>query len=152
MSTGICRMEISALFIGPILCLILCELNSSLALNASGNSLRQRAGLKEYRAGAGVNSEASSVKCKLQGPTHLPAFSMDGDYLIGGVFSIHHYKRTVKHNYNTAPLPLNCKGRLVRDGGCGNKDGIRQCGVLICMMCSHVACFYIGLTTFFFSQ
>lgn len=129
MTADICRMEISALFIGPILCLILCELNSSLALNVSGNGLRQRAGLKEYRAGTGVSSEASSVKCKLQGTTRLPAFSMDGDYVIGGVFSIHHYKRTVKHNYDTVPLPLNCKGRLVsKRRRCGKKEGIRQCG------------------------
>lgn len=127
MTRDICRMKISTLFIGPILCLILCELNSSLTLNVSRNGLKQRTGLKEYRTGAGVSNEASSVKCKLQGNTRLPAFTMDGDYVIGGVFSIHHYKRTMKHNYNTMPLPLNCKGRLVR-GRCGKKEGIRQCG------------------------
>ncbi|KAM9358883.1 extracellular calcium-sensing receptor-like [Symphorus nematophorus] len=37
---------------------------------------------------------------------------MDGDYVIGGVFSIHHYKRTVKHNYTTMPEPVNCKGSI----------------------------------------
>nr|XP_046245290.1 extracellular calcium-sensing receptor-like [Scatophagus argus] len=35
---------------------------------------------------------------------------MDGDYVIGGVFSIHAYMHTVKHNYNTMPEPLRCTG------------------------------------------
>ncbi|XP_034723597.1 extracellular calcium-sensing receptor-like [Etheostoma cragini] len=33
---------------------------------------------------------------------------MDGDYVIGGVFSIHYYMHTVKHNYTTMPEPLRC--------------------------------------------
>ncbi|XP_027136163.1 extracellular calcium-sensing receptor [Larimichthys crocea] len=37
---------------------------------------------------------------------------MDGDYVIGGVFSIHHYMHTVKHNYTTMPEPLRCTGRV----------------------------------------
>ncbi|XP_036934234.1 extracellular calcium-sensing receptor-like [Acanthopagrus latus] len=39
----------------------------------------------------------------------MPVFSMDGDYIIGGVFSIHHYTHTVKHNYTTMPEPQMCK-------------------------------------------
>ncbi|XP_073342229.1 extracellular calcium-sensing receptor-like [Pagrus major] len=37
---------------------------------------------------------------------------MDGDYAIGGVFSIHTYKRTVMHNYITLPEPQRCTGRI----------------------------------------
>ena len=85
------RMESSTLFIGLILSLGLCVLTED-----------------------GVSTEATSVTCKLQGTTRLPAFSMDGDFLIGGVFSIHYYMQTVKHNYTTMPEPLRCRGRLVR--------------------------------------
>ncbi|XP_073350241.1 extracellular calcium-sensing receptor-like [Pagrus major] len=37
---------------------------------------------------------------------------MDGDYVIGGVFSIHTYMHTVKHNYTIMPEPLTCTGRI----------------------------------------
>ncbi|XP_018557697.1 LOW QUALITY PROTEIN: extracellular calcium-sensing receptor-like [Lates calcarifer] len=37
---------------------------------------------------------------------------MDGDYVIGGVFSIHRYIHTVKHNYTTMPEPLRCTGSI----------------------------------------
>ena len=113
-------MEISALFIGLILSLGLCELNSALALNGSVDGVKQRAELTEDRTGVGVSPEASSVKCKLQGTTRLPAFSMDGDYVIGGSFSIHYSMHAMKHNYTTMPDPLRCSGRLVR-GKCGAK-------------------------------
>lgn len=81
-------MEIFALFIGLMLSHILCKLNIALAMNISGNHLKPR--FADVRSDAGVSTEASSVKCSLQGTTHLPAFSMDGDYVIGGFFSIHH--------------------------------------------------------------
>ena len=97
-------MKVSALLVGLILSLSSCELNSP---------LKQRVGLTEERTGAGVSTEASPVNCKLQGTTRLPAFSLDGDYVIGGVFSIHTYMHTVKHNYTTEPEPLKCIGRLV---------------------------------------
>ncbi|XP_045928926.1 extracellular calcium-sensing receptor-like [Micropterus dolomieu] len=37
---------------------------------------------------------------------------MDGDYVIGGVFSIHNYMHTVKHNFTTMPKPLKCTGSI----------------------------------------
>ncbi|XP_073350216.1 extracellular calcium-sensing receptor-like [Pagrus major] len=37
---------------------------------------------------------------------------MDGDYVIGGVFSIHHYKQTAMYNYTTMPEPQKCTGRI----------------------------------------
>ncbi|KAF1394154.1 hypothetical protein PFLUV_G00023580 [Perca fluviatilis] len=105
-------MEISALCIGLILSLGLCELNSALALNGSEDDVKQRAGLTEDRTGAGVSTQTSSVKCKRQGTTRLPVFSTDGDYVIGGVFSIHQYVYTVNNNYTTMPEPLRCTGSI----------------------------------------
>ncbi|XP_053278610.1 extracellular calcium-sensing receptor-like [Pleuronectes platessa] len=37
---------------------------------------------------------------------------MDGDYVVGGVFSIHYYMHTVKYNYTTMPEPLRCMGSI----------------------------------------
>ena len=99
-------MKVSALLVGLILFLSFCELNSA---------LKQRVELTEERTGAGVSTEALYVNCKLLGTTRLPAFSMDGDYAIGGVFSIHTYMHTVKNDYTTEPEPLKCTGRLVRE-------------------------------------
>ena len=105
-------MEMS--LIGLILSIGLCELKSVLVLNSFGDGLKQAAGLTRDRTGAVLSTNASSVTCKLQGTTRQPAFSLDGDYVIGGVFSIHYYMHTVKHNYTTTPEPLSCAGRLVK--------------------------------------
>ena len=81
--------------------------------------------------------ETFPKKCKLQGTTRLPAFSMDGDYIVGGVFSIHNYLYTVEHNFTTMPEPPRCTGRLVR-GRSGGYVTITLCenrNVLIFMMC-----------------
>ncbi|XP_062275424.1 extracellular calcium-sensing receptor-like [Scomber scombrus] len=37
---------------------------------------------------------------------------MDGDYIIGGVFSLHNYIQKVKHNYTSMPEPLRCTGSI----------------------------------------
>ena len=84
------------------------------ALNDTEEDLKQSIGFTERRSDAGVSTEASSVNCKLQGTTRLPVFSMNGDYVIGGVFSIHTYKHTLMHDYTTIPEPQRCTGRLVR--------------------------------------
>ncbi|XP_029028315.1 extracellular calcium-sensing receptor-like [Betta splendens] len=57
-------------------------------------------------------TEDSSVVCKVQGTPRLPAFSKDGDYVIGGLFSIHYNMEAVKHNYTALPESLKCMGRL----------------------------------------
>uniref|UniRef100_A0AAQ4PXZ4 G-protein coupled receptors family 3 profile domain-containing protein n=1 Tax=Gasterosteus aculeatus aculeatus TaxID=481459 RepID=A0AAQ4PXZ4_GASAC len=101
-----------ALFVGLIVSLGLSELNSALALPGSGDGVKQRAGLTEDRTVVGVSDEGSSGECKLQGATRQPAISMDGDYVVGGVFSIHYYTYTVKNNYTTMPDPIRCSGSI----------------------------------------
>ncbi|KAJ7995380.1 hypothetical protein DPEC_G00243970 [Dallia pectoralis] len=59
-----------------------------------------------------TTSASDSVRCRLQGTPHPSAFSKDGDFFIGGVFSIHYYMLTVEHNFSTMPEPLRCTGSL----------------------------------------
>ncbi|XP_039478297.1 extracellular calcium-sensing receptor-like [Oreochromis aureus] len=37
---------------------------------------------------------------------------MDGDFTIGGIFSIHNYVHTVNNNYTTMPEPVRCSGSM----------------------------------------
>ncbi|XP_043975263.1 extracellular calcium-sensing receptor-like [Gambusia affinis] len=60
--------------------------------------------------GAGVSAEAPLVKCSLQGSARLPAFSMDGDFVIGGAFFIHYQMHTLVNNYTTKPELPRCTG------------------------------------------
>ncbi|KAM3616157.1 uncharacterized protein V6R79_013394 [Siganus canaliculatus] len=105
-------MEITAICFWFILYLNLWKTKSALNSNTSVDGLKQRAGSIEDRTNQSVSTEYSSVKCKLQGATRLPAFSMDGDYIIGGVFAIHYYMYTSKHNYTTMPEPSKCTGSI----------------------------------------
>ncbi|XP_045076907.1 extracellular calcium-sensing receptor-like [Coregonus clupeaformis] len=57
-------------------------------------------------------SGLESVRCRLQGTTCPPAFSQDGDFVIGGVFSIHYYMNTMEHSYTSLPEPLQCTGSM----------------------------------------
>ncbi|KAK2912396.1 hypothetical protein Q8A73_006509 [Channa argus] len=105
-------MAISAVCIGLGLALWLLEMNSALALKYVVDGLKQRTAYTHAKAAGEVTDEASSVKCTLQDTTRLPAFSMDGDYTIGGVFSIHYNMQNMIHNYTTMPEPLQCTGRI----------------------------------------
>lgn len=102
-------MEVSAFFVGMRLALSLLEVNSVVGLGGSVTGLKQRTGLTKTTVG----TESGLVKCNMQGTAHLPVFSMDGDYVIGGVFSIHSNMHLLIHNYTTMPDPLRCTGRLV---------------------------------------
>uniref|UniRef100_A0AAZ3SN17 G-protein coupled receptors family 3 profile domain-containing protein n=1 Tax=Oncorhynchus tshawytscha TaxID=74940 RepID=A0AAZ3SN17_ONCTS len=57
-------------------------------------------------------SGLESIRCRLQGTPRPPAFSQDGDFVIGGVFSIHYYMHTVDHSYTSLPEPLQCTGSM----------------------------------------
>uniref|UniRef100_A0A3Q3GK45 Extracellular calcium-sensing receptor-like n=1 Tax=Kryptolebias marmoratus TaxID=37003 RepID=A0A3Q3GK45_KRYMA len=50
------------------------------------------------------------MKCTLQGSPRLPAFSVDGDVIIGGIFVLHYKVQTVLNNYTTKPEPARCTG------------------------------------------
>ncbi|KAK2847374.1 hypothetical protein Q5P01_010373 [Channa striata] len=100
------------LFTGLKLVLCLFEINSVLALNVSENGLKQSTGWTQVMTGSGVSPQEMSEKCRLQGSPRLPVFTLDGDYIVGGIFSIHNYMDTVKHNYTSMPEPLRCTGRL----------------------------------------
>ena len=67
------------------------------------------------RAGAGTRavSEMGSLECRLQGSPRLPAFSQDGDFILGGVFSIHYYMYSKDESYTVQPQSLECTGRSV---------------------------------------
>jgi len=99
------------------LCLVVLCL--ALALCESADVLLQRPGPvgpeTGGKDGSGELSDAGNatgfVKCMLRGTPRPPAFTLEGDYLIGGVFSIHNYMKTVKHNYTSLPEPLECTGR-----------------------------------------
>ncbi|KAK2847376.1 hypothetical protein Q5P01_010375 [Channa striata] len=82
-------------------------MNSALVWNDSGDGLKPRAGFTESQVG-----DSTSVKCKVQDTPPVPAFSKDGDYIIGGVFSLHSYMQTTKRNYTFMPEPLRCTGRI----------------------------------------
>lgn len=64
--------------------------------------------------GTDASVETSLAKCTLQGNARPPAFSMDGDFLIGGAFFIHYQMETVVNNYTTKPKLPKCTGRLVK--------------------------------------
>jgi len=53
--------------------------------------------------------------CILQGDPQHPALFKDGNFIIGGAFTIHYYLRTEKHTYTRRPQPLECSGRLEFD-------------------------------------
>uniref|UniRef100_A0AAY4DQW2 G-protein coupled receptors family 3 profile domain-containing protein n=1 Tax=Denticeps clupeoides TaxID=299321 RepID=A0AAY4DQW2_9TELE len=56
--------------------------------------------------------ETNSISCKSQGASRLPEFYKDGDFVIGGVFSIHYYMHAVEHNYTSLPESLKCTGSM----------------------------------------
>lgn len=112
--TDISGMELFAFLISLMVLPLLFEVNSSLALNYSGNLLQLQTELRGSRNDAGVRTLAPHLKCTAQGEARLPVFSADGDYVIGGIFSIHHYKQTVERDYAAMPELERCGGRLVK--------------------------------------
>ncbi|XP_073710039.1 extracellular calcium-sensing receptor-like [Misgurnus anguillicaudatus] len=52
------------------------------------------------------------VTCILQGDPQPPGLFKDGDFLIGGAFSIHDYLKAENHTYTRRPQPLECSGSM----------------------------------------
>uniref|UniRef100_A0A3Q3BG36 Extracellular calcium-sensing receptor-like n=1 Tax=Kryptolebias marmoratus TaxID=37003 RepID=A0A3Q3BG36_KRYMA len=57
-----------------------------------------------------VSTQASFIKCTLQSAPRLPTFSIDGDFVIGGVFCLHYELDSVIYNYTTKPESIRCTG------------------------------------------
>ncbi|KAJ8332205.1 hypothetical protein SKAU_G00428130 [Synaphobranchus kaupii] len=55
----------------------------------------------------------SESSCRLQGTPRPASFSQPGDFVIGGVFSIHFYVITTEHNYTSRPETPHCTGRYL---------------------------------------
>ncbi|XP_043975249.1 extracellular calcium-sensing receptor-like isoform X2 [Gambusia affinis] len=99
------RMEVSLR-----LAMSLFGLITVVVLVGSLNGLKERNQHTDNLTGPDFSAEASLVKCTLQGTPRQPAFSMDGDFVIGGTFLIHYQAQTVINNYTSKPeLPI-CKG------------------------------------------
>ncbi|XP_017280151.1 extracellular calcium-sensing receptor-like [Kryptolebias marmoratus] len=52
------------------------------------------------------------MKCALQGTPRFPALSANGDFVVGGAFSLHYTQDAVIYNYTTKPKPPQCTGRF----------------------------------------
>lgn len=103
-------METEAVVIGLVLAMCLLHSKSVIAFAVGIHGVNQMTNL----TGAWGGTVASTVNCKLLISTSLPAFSMDGDFIIGGVFSLHSYMHTINNNYSAIPEPVRCRGRSVR--------------------------------------
>uniref|UniRef100_A0A3B4E8N0 G-protein coupled receptors family 3 profile domain-containing protein n=1 Tax=Pygocentrus nattereri TaxID=42514 RepID=A0A3B4E8N0_PYGNA len=56
--------------------------------------------------------EADPLSCRLWTEPQKPDLSMNGDFVIGGSFSIHFYMRSEKNIYTRPPLQLQCTGSM----------------------------------------
>ncbi|KAL6479425.1 hypothetical protein MHYP_G00128580 [Metynnis hypsauchen] len=52
------------------------------------------------------------VSCRLWADPQMPSLFMDGDFVIGGIFSIHYYTGSEQNTYTRRPLQLQCAGRI----------------------------------------
>uniref|UniRef100_A0A3B3QXE4 Olfactory receptor C family, k2 n=1 Tax=Paramormyrops kingsleyae TaxID=1676925 RepID=A0A3B3QXE4_9TELE len=52
------------------------------------------------------------LRCMLLDHSGPAALSRPGDFVIGGVFSLHYYMLSVENNYTHLPEPLRCRGSL----------------------------------------
>ncbi|XP_014913699.1 extracellular calcium-sensing receptor-like [Poecilia latipinna] len=59
-----------------------------------------------------VKNGALAINCTLQGTARMPAFSMDGEFIIGGVFSLRYKEITKIHSYTIVPEPPTCTGSV----------------------------------------
>lgn len=118
LATASWRMARSVVLVEVIMCLVGCTLNPLLGTDVPATPLTQQGGREGDRDATVVTASGSSVKCELQGSARKPAFSTDGDYVIGGVVTLHHYKENVKLEYSTRPEPSKCTGRSVNKVEC----------------------------------
>lgn len=109
-------MELKHIIIGLRLAVCLLKAITTVVLVVFLDGLKHRIEPTEALSGAGASPETSLMKCSLQSTPRLPAFSKDGDFVIGGVFSIHYKLHTATYNYLDKPEILRCTGRFVKSG------------------------------------
>ncbi|XP_036441601.1 extracellular calcium-sensing receptor-like [Colossoma macropomum] len=56
--------------------------------------------------------KADPASCRLWADPQAPALSMNGDFIIGGIFSIHFYMSSEQNTYTRQPLQLQCSGSM----------------------------------------
>ncbi|XP_076851042.1 extracellular calcium-sensing receptor-like [Brachyhypopomus gauderio] len=56
--------------------------------------------------------KANPVSCRLWAKPQMPVFSLNGDFVIGGIFSIHYNMRTEQINYTRLPPQPQCSGSM----------------------------------------
>ncbi|XP_035381309.1 extracellular calcium-sensing receptor-like [Electrophorus electricus] len=56
--------------------------------------------------------QASTVGCRLWTEPQMPILSMNGDFVIGGIFSIHSYMTSEQNTYTTMPPQPHCAGSM----------------------------------------
>ncbi|XP_035381302.1 extracellular calcium-sensing receptor-like [Electrophorus electricus] len=59
---------------------------------------------------AGCN--ANPVSCRLWASPQIPILSKNGDFVIGGIFSIHYYTRSEQNTYTMMPPQPQCAGSM----------------------------------------
>lgn len=119
-------MAIWAAFNALRLAVCLLELVSVPNLGGCVDRLRQRTESTDPLTQAGA-----SAQCTLQVTPRASAFSKDGDFVIGGIFSIHYQLYTVINNYTTKPEPPRCTGRLVWRSGEVNHRNVKFCCIYL---------------------
>ncbi|XP_035984770.1 extracellular calcium-sensing receptor-like [Fundulus heteroclitus] len=104
------------IFTGPRFSVTLLGLIRIVLLARFVNGLKERTKPEAAISVAGASTESSSIKCTLLGTPRLPAFSNDGDFIIGGISSIHYQPYTVIYNYTATPEPPRCTGSFYGRG------------------------------------
>ncbi|XP_076853583.1 extracellular calcium-sensing receptor-like [Brachyhypopomus gauderio] len=56
--------------------------------------------------------KANPVRCSLWAEPQIPELSMNGDFIIGGIFSIHFYTNSGENTYTRLPPQLQCSGSM----------------------------------------
>ncbi|XP_076850950.1 extracellular calcium-sensing receptor-like [Brachyhypopomus gauderio] len=56
--------------------------------------------------------KANQVSCRLWAESHMPGLSMNGDFIIGGIFTIHYYTNSGENTYTTLPPQPQCSGSM----------------------------------------
>ncbi|XP_076853588.1 extracellular calcium-sensing receptor-like [Brachyhypopomus gauderio] len=56
--------------------------------------------------------KANPVSCRLWAEPQMPILSLDGDFIIGGIFSIHYYVKSEQATYTMMPAQPQCAGSM----------------------------------------